>query len=141
MTTPENNIIINDETTQECDICGDLLNTFTTLKCNHKFHYECILDWYKECKNNKKGNSKLISEYIERSCPYCKSDGGYLKLPDQNNDTTNIYIPGIHKLIIKSRDTKLNCLGIAKSTGKNCKLKGKPEYNGFCTWHKNQAKI
>ena len=38
-----------------------------TLKCGHKFHYECIYMTYKSQKKH-------------RLCPYCREDGGYLPL-------------------------------------------------------------
>lgn len=42
-----------------CSICRDefkTINDFYTLKCNHKFHIECLNPWLK----------------IQGSCPYCK---------------------------------------------------------------------
>ena len=56
-----------------------------TLKCNHKFHYECIYITYK-------------SQKKPRVCPYCRKDGGYLPL-----------IPGqIPQRFIHKEYTKLN---------------------------------
>ncbi len=49
-----------------CGICSDIFinNEFIKLKCNHKFHLECI---------------KLSYQYTKSSiCPYCRQDGGNL---------------------------------------------------------------
>lgn len=137
----------------DCDICGAELNNSVTLKCKHKFCYECVLEWYIECQTRHKTGSQ--AQYICRSCPYCKSDGGYLPRISK----TGPYIKGIHMPSHKSRIKKTGkkikmtktitaseagielvpgyCQGIAKSTGKQCKMHGK--YNGYCRWHKNQA--
>lgn len=134
----------------DCEICGMELDSSVTLLCKHKFHYECILDWYKECVGKIATGSQ--SQYVSRSCPYCRSDGGYLSLPEKDSK----YIKGIHKPSHKPRDKKVKtkkatppptsshpqtvigqCLGIAKSTKKQCKKKG--IHNGYCGWHKDQA--
>ena len=123
----------------ECEICCSELDSFVTLRCKHKFHYECIFEWYLQCK------AKKNSQHFKRPCPYCRSNGGYLDLPTKDSQ----YIAGIHKPSHKPSDTikdtsikievgKGQCLGIAKSTGKQCKLAGKPQYSGYCGWHKNQ---
>ena len=49
----------------ECYICCDTLNDtddIVELKCNHKFHINCILMSYKKAKN--------------KLCPYCRQPGG-----------------------------------------------------------------
>lgn len=141
-TIDNNNVIpqiINDEYNC-CEICGIELNTSVTLLCKHKFHYECIFDWYLECQKNISSGS----QYVRRSCPYCRSNGGYLELPSKDNK----YIKGIHKPLYIPRKKKVEqnklikiindtgqCLGIAKSTGIQCKLAGKPQYGGYCGWH------
>ena len=62
------NIDENFDDTNICLICYDKLdNNVSILKCNHKFHYECIHMTYKNSKKKK--------------CPYCRSDGGFLELP------------------------------------------------------------
>ena len=49
-----------------CSICGDKLdNEYNhTLKCNHKYHYQCILLSFKNMNNNE--------------CPYCRSPNNIL---------------------------------------------------------------
>lgn len=131
----------------DCEICGMELDSYVTLRCKHKFHYDCVFDWYVECQG--KASSGSQSQYVRRSCPYCRLDGGYLALPSKETG----YIKGIHKPSHKPRDKKAKpaktsvkitvgtgqCLGIAKSTGVQCKLGGKPQYGGYCGWHKSQA--
>ncbi len=65
---------------EECGICGDLLKNdendennkinknkqIVTLKCSHKFHFECIQMSYKFANN--------------KQCPYCRKDGGPLEI-------------------------------------------------------------
>ena len=72
-----------------CPICYENLNVttnntntnldpndnITTLKCGHKFHSLCILETYKH------NRDKTKNSYIKiRVCPFCRKDGGYLKL-------------------------------------------------------------
>jgi hypothetical protein len=149
MTTVESTKIIpetKEDDYNDCEICGTELDSSVTLRCKHKFHYDCVFDWYVECQGKSASGSQ--SQYVRRSCPYCRSDGGYLPLPSKDAG----YIKGIHKpshkprlkKITQSKSTKITvgtgqCLGIAKSTGAQCKLGGKPQYSGYCGWHKNQA--
>lgn len=143
----------SDMVCNDCDICGVELDNPVTLKCNHTFCYACVLEWYIECQNRHKNKSQ--AQYIRRSCPYCKSNGGHLPRMSE----TEPYLKDIHMLSHKSRTKNTGkkikmektitaseagielvtgyCQGIAKSTGKQCKMYGK--YNGYCHWHKNQA--
>ena len=41
----------------ECSICSENMNKYIELKCKHKFHKSCILEWIK----------------INPICPYCRS--------------------------------------------------------------------
>ena len=62
-----------------CGICGDDLNkefTHTITKCNHTFHYKCLLESLK----------------MNKMCPYCRGDVGLLPLV---NGLKNVTI-GIH---------------------------------------------
>jgi len=76
------------ETEQEdCGICGlSIDEKFShTLKCNHTFHYECLMKSFNNIPytiNNKKSNQ----------CPYCRKNSEYLPLV---NGLKKI-IPGIH---------------------------------------------
>jgi hypothetical protein len=100
-----------------------------TLKCGHKFHYECIYMTYKSLKG-------------QRTCPYCRKDGGFLPL-----------IPGqmpqqyIHSEYIKFKENPNQPLNIELipnkckyilKTGKNkdnqCKFGIKTE-EGYCNMH------
>ena len=143
--TPE---VIKEEY-NDCEICGMELDNSVTLRCKHQFHYDCVFDWYVECQGKSASGSQ--SHYARRSCPYCRKDGGYLALPNKESG----YIKGIHKPSHKPRDKKViktkpttkitvgtgQCLGIAKSTKAKCKLAGKQQYSGYCSWHKKQAPV
>jgi hypothetical protein len=81
-----------------CPICFDSLNveetnsdknkklsefdkvksSVVTLDCRHKFHYECILEWFKNrsLKYPYSSSGKSI-----RICPYCRNKTGYIELP------------------------------------------------------------
>ena len=68
---------------KECSICYDTLDTKITLKCGHEFHYKCIFTTYNSAISKNSRNPRL--------CPFCRNDGGYLKLKE------NVYpIKGIH---------------------------------------------
>jgi hypothetical protein len=112
--------------------------TISKLKCGHNFHYECIFYTYKNNLENK------INTGIRR-CPYCREDGGFLKL---NSHT--IPIAGIHEdynrfinYIIEGRRDKyidfLNkdkCLAILKSgDNKGLQCKFNPSNGDFCKRH------
>lgn len=124
-----------------CEICAGELpeKGGVILSCKHKFHYQCVVDWYIMCEQMCKQKSQ--SEYTRRTCPYCKSEGGYLDKPE------NVaYIKGIHKSTYYKRDKKMElgvdvktgmCPAIAKSTGSNCRNKGQKKYNGYCYSHRN----
>ena len=59
-----------DDQENECLVCYDQLTSenTTTLVCNHKFHYECIVKSYTMDTNKKK------------SCPYCRRTSGVLPI-------------------------------------------------------------
>ena len=64
-----------------CGIClDDLLpeNNIITLKCNHKYCYECIYQSY-------------LKNKIKLQCPYCRKNGGYLPLPPSTIPKKNIH--------------------------------------------------
>jgi len=100
-----------------------------TLKCGHKFHYECIYMTYKSLKG-------------QRTCPYCRKDGGflplipgqmpqqyihseYIKLKENPNQPLNIeLIPNKCKYILKT----------GKNKGNQCKFGIKTE-EGYCNMH------
>ena len=70
----------------ECGICGGYLvdEHCETLKCDHKFHYECIMKSFKKMKQDKYAHPNR--------CPYCREKSGYLTIV---NGLTSL-IPKIH---------------------------------------------
>ena len=76
----------------DCAICGlELTCKFThTLKCNHEFHYECLLKTLQSCKG--------YNHNVKRNhCPYCRDKCGYIPA-----------INGLRKLTIGIHDIQLN---------------------------------
>ena len=144
----KNDTVSNEPETEKCSICYENLDN-DTVKCLHKFHYNCILLTYKTSYNN-------INSYSykrRRECPYCRRDGGYLPLK-----MGVLPIKHIHKEYDKYiKDTETNnlekwekyfiknkCKAILKSgknAGNQCSknLKGDSKY---CSMHKKyyQAK-
>lgn len=114
----ESGHVISDSEDDEnvCCICYESLNELSIkLKCGHMFHYECIIEWYKEL--NTAG--AYDGNKIPRTCSYCKNDGGFLKLhPGQP------FLSGIHDPtdeIVKTKGTKSVSKsgdGVSTSTGK-----------------------
>ena len=96
-----------------CSICGEDINVGYphTLRCNHKFHYQCLYLSFKNLKNN--------------DCPYCRSPNN--KLPLVNglryinvniHDVTNIEAYTNHKCgmeIMRGKNKGKKC-------GKSCTL-------------------
>lgn len=58
------------ETELCCDICGDALNSkyVHTLKCNHSYHYECIMKTF------------MYDKKRSNQCPLCRTKNGLLPL-------------------------------------------------------------
>ena len=106
----------------ECSVCYDIIEgQGIRLKCGHTYHYECILLSY-QMKTDKK-----------RECPYCREDGGYLPLLDNQKP-----IKDIHKeWLVENKNYGYfgRCIAITKS-GKNkgkrcmCKANGSDKYCG-----------
>jgi hypothetical protein len=104
-----------------CSICGDSLKKHycQKLKCNHGFHYECLMKSFKGMKNT--------------DCPYCRSKNN--KLPIVNGlKKIDYYIHDVNNI---NEHENITCKTILKSgsrkgleCGGNCKL-------GFftCTRH------
>jgi hypothetical protein len=130
-------IVLNDEKDEKdendeeiiCMVCHDNLNNEVKLKCGHKFHYDCIFSTYKS--NNNK-----------RDCPYCRRDGGFLKLKDGMIPFLNIhkefkdYINGTFNLdsinYVEGKCKKI--LKTGKNQGTQCRNKYKPN-ESFCGKH------
>ena len=125
-----------------CAICHSELNDneeIETLKCGHRFHYDCIFITYKfNC-------SKYRGHKI-RKCPYCRDNGGYLSL--KNNlvpikdihEEYNIFIKYLQEDNIDEYMKFLNkdkCLAILKTgKNKNEQCSSKTLNNNFCKRHK-----
>ena len=58
-----------------CSIClTNIINDSYKLKCGHVFHKKCILKWQKKSKK----------EDGSFSCPICRNENSYIRLPDDN---------------------------------------------------------
>lgn len=76
---------MNLEADAECSICGLELNIKFThkLKCNHVFHYDCLMKTFQ---------SNINSKIHKNSCPYCRMKCDYLPIVNG----LNRIIPDIH---------------------------------------------
>jgi len=117
----------NQKSEEFCDICFEQHDkTSITLKCNHKFHYHCILESLK----NKRIRNKSV-----RSCPYCRQNSGFLPLLYGVKPIKHIHY-------IKKKKNVIKCSAIIK----NGKRKGKKCTHNvitgsmFCGKHKNYLK-
>ena len=120
----------NDNDNCKCNICSDIIENdkIIALGCDpskHIFCYDCILDWYKELKINKKSEYNCISTM----CPICRKNGGLLPMHDNYP-----FMQGIH---LYNNLNHLNGICGAKFSTKTgyCKKIGKPCYGGFCVTH------
>ena len=124
------------EECEECAICGDNLDNgeqVHILKCNHKFHLDCIYKQYIFSQSHKK-----------RECPYCRKDGGFLPLKNVDSGES-IPLRHINKEFViykkKSSTCKMGivhndtCKGIRKD-GTQCLNKSYPGHCGFCRIHR-----
>ena len=108
----------------KCSVCYDKIEETEwciRLKCGHTFHTDCILMSYQ----------MKTDRY--RECPYCRADGGYLPLLDNQKP-----IKDIHKeWLVENKNYGYfgRCIAITKS-GKNkgkrcmCKANGSDKYCG-----------
>ena len=119
-----------------CPICYDILddsdeslNKTVKLKCGHEFHYNCILSSYK-------------TDKMARVCPFCRMDGGYLKLEENTFPLKHIHIEyrQIRKCL-QNNDLKT----LEKITDKyidkskcHCILKSGVNYGTQCKKHKQK---
>ena len=131
------------ETEQEdCGICGlSIDEKFShTLKCNHTFHYECLMKSFQNINKYKKN--------IYNYCPYCRKNSEYLPLANGlkkvvpnvhcHNNTSNIkekkeelknnYSNRCEFLLTRGKNKGNSC-------GKNCNL----GYN-TCKLHMGKVK-
>ena len=90
-----------------CCICGDSLDQAYThkLKCNHVFHYECLLLSFKAMKNT--------------SCPYCRAPDNLLPIVNGLKKLHN----SIHDMNGWETYENKKCLHVlerGKNKGKQC---------------------
>ena len=128
---------------EECGICGiELTDKFSyTLKCGHKFHYEC-------CMKSFNNISYTVNGKYNNQCPYCRKNSDYLPLVNGLKKIT----PGIHCSIDKNdidsfkKELKENYNHMCgftltrgknkgQSCGKNCILG-----YGYCKTHLEKMK-
>lgn len=64
----------------------NLIKETITIDCGHKFHYECLVDWFKNNISKYKYNYSKI-----RICPYCRTKCDYLKLPHRTFPIKHIH--------------------------------------------------
>lgn len=104
----------DDEEEKVCSICGDELEKEfpIKLKCNHQFHYKCILLTFRNFKN--------------LECPYCRNTSDHLPIVNGlKKAIPNIHYYGYEKPILENK----KCNSILKrgknkgnECGRNCKL-------------------
>jgi len=117
---------------EECSICGTSLNEKYSfvLKCNHRFHYECLLSSFKEIKK-----TAIKNNYCNR-CPYCRRACGVLPIVNGLKTITCQIHYKITDEVPKYEEKR--CQGILK-TGKNkgsiCGKKCQLGYE-YCKRHK-----
>ena len=113
-----------------CSICYEDLDPQNTqiLNCGHRFHSECIKQAY------------ITQKSYPRTCPYCRKDGGYLKLEPSTLPLKNIHIEYTHfKENEKIKNYKVlepylnsnKCLAIlktGKNKGKQCSFNKLPNF-------------
>ncbi len=121
----DNDLFGEDTTDTLCPICNDKLEENypekITLKCNHSFCYECLLESYRGAKCN------FTSGRPHRICPYCRTPASYLPLLDGMTP-----LKGIHREYGKKSVKKVlpvnQCKAIIKTgvnAGKQCTCKAK----------------
>ena len=126
----------------ECSICCNEIEADdkAILKCNHFFHYDCILTIFKN------DNSKYYKGK-KNVCPYCRSPNGYLPLKIgviplkyihkeysdyiNNNDIKKYLVKGVCCAILKS----------GKNVGNQCKKPLSSNNNSYCNRHEKYCLI
>lgn len=108
----------SDKSDHICSICKDPydVNTMVHLQCYHCFHYDCILEWFKISKNDKKN---------ARTCPLCREYGGFLPKKHNHEELEDIHFPSNY---LKS-NTSLGINEIIDLFGKYIKNLGLKFYN------------
>ena len=127
-------------TEEECSICGlDLKEKFChELKCNHSFHYECVMKSFMNTPKSGSGNKGFYN-----SCPYCRTKSDFLPVI---NGLKKVVV-GIHAPTISECSKIKICNETCKYTLKRGKNKGnqcsKNCFLGYeyCKIHKKTMKI
>ena len=135
---------------KEGDEFNKVKNTVVTLECRHKFHYECILDWFKQRaqKYPYSHSGKSI-----RICPYCRNKTSYIELPQNAFPIKHIHKEFLNiENVLKSDDydkiievcepyfNQKYCMCVlktGKSKGQQCR-KHKSSDSNFCHIHKKK---
>ena len=122
-----NTEIVQHDAQEECEICGDVMSAEQkhTLKCNHSFCYDCLLDSFKgtNCNYNYTTNHRI--------CPYCRMGSGFLPMRPGYSYVKNVHPPSCRFV------QKIQCKGCYKSG----KSKGLPcttmvdKNIGYCKRH------
>jgi hypothetical protein len=116
-----------------CYICSEKIKDVSNLeilKCNHKFCYECIYNWYETIIN--KINYGFNNYQIRNECPVCRKDGGYLTLTNKED-----YVQHIHGKLKKHQLDTILCSAPLLDGESSCKRAGVPKYGFYCSLHKN----
>ena len=103
-----------DNESSMCPICFDSLENslnIVTLDCGHKFHYDCIIDWFKQkkIKNPYSNSGKSI-----RVCPYCREKSGFLTLPEKTFPIKHIHKEYKHIEYVVNLDDQAKILEVCK---------------------------
>lgn len=137
-----------------CMVCGSDIERKDrkTLKCNHFFHYNCLIKYF-----------QFENQYPHpNQCPYCRSNCGFLELLKGEKPKRNVHEEYYNKSIkqckgIKKNGEKCNkipkedeeycgyhipktCSGIyktGKNKGKKCQKVVKNK-DGLCHYHKKK---
>jgi len=106
----------------KCIICNILMTEQDeiTIKCGHKYHYDCIYNWYKHCLNIMPQHSILFKL---RECPYCRKDGGYLPFNEKYEYDKFIHKKLLNKTIHKPTSKKYVYCSAKTLHNKQCKNK------------------
>ena len=126
---------IDTEELEDCMICGENLcsdkNISVEISCGHKYHYDCIYDWWCKIKNGNIGKGK----YKNRECPYCRVQCTMLPWIEGKGSMLNVNIDKLPKGCKTYAD--LNPKKCHAITCKKLQCKFGKKYGNFCGRHKN----
>ena len=129
---------------EDCSICGlNLKDKYShQLKCNHIFHYECLMKTFSHNLGKHYGGKKTYN-----SCPYCRNKCEYLPIV---NGLKKLIV-GVHFATIqefsdengftKNKNTQCKfILTRGKNKGNECAKKCQLGYD-YCKIHKKSMKL